>query len=159
MGYPQRLLMLTVVLFVSGCVADSEWGRSQHISKIEKQMVEQGVDKAVVAGQLLLEANSARMVGNAYLAIDYIKRAKYYTPESPVVWFQLAQLYLQQARYKEAEASALRIIRFSKNSTQMQAKGWRLIEQSRLLLGREDRAVYAGIRATELEREQVFFKN
>ncbi len=157
MGYPWRSLI--VVLALSGCVADSEWGRSQQVSKIEKQMVEQGIDKGVVAERLLQEANSARMVGDTYLAIDYTKRAQYYTPESPMIWFQLAQLYLQQRRYKEAEASALRTIRFSKNSTQIQAKGWRLIEQSRLLLGREDRAQYAGIRATELEREQVFFKD
>ncbi len=157
MGYPWRLLI--IVLTVSGCVADSEWGRSQQVSEIEKRMVKQDVDKGVVAERLLQEANNARMVGDTYLAIDYTKRAKYYTPESLVIWFQLAQLYLQQGRYKEAEASALRTIRYSNNSTQIQAKGWRLIEQSRLLLGREDRAQYAGTRAAELEREQVFFKD
>ncbi len=157
MGYPW--LLLIVVLSVLGCVADSEWGRSEQVSKIEKRMVEQDVDKGVVAERLLQEANNARMVGDTYLAIDYTNRAKFYTPESPVIWFQLAQLYLQQGRYKEAEASALRTIRYSNNSTQIQAKGWRLIEQSRLLLGREDRAQYAGVRAAKLEREQVFFKD
>ncbi len=61
MGYPW--LLLIVVLSVSGCVADSEWGRSQQISKIEKQMAEQGVDPTVVADRLLQEANNAQMVG------------------------------------------------------------------------------------------------
>ncbi len=144
--------LLVVVLFLAGCGTASPWKGVGPVSAFETQMLNQGFEKEAISSSLLLEADKATVAGNSHLAIDYVERAKHYTPANAMAWYQLAELYLQQERYKEAEASALRTISLSKNSTRLQAKGWRLIEQSRLLLGGESHARYAGHRAAKLER-------
>lgn len=145
-------LLVVVALFLSGCETTSQWKGVGPVSAFETQMLNQGVENKTISSRLLLEADNAVVAGNTHLAIDYVERAKHYAPTNAMVWYQLAQLYLQQERYKEAEASALRTISLSKNSTRLQAKGWRLIEQSRLLLGGESHSRYAGHRAAKLER-------
>jgi len=145
-------LLAVIVLLLAGCGTTSPWKGVGLVSAFETQMLNQGVEDKTISSRLLLEADKATVAGNTHLAIDYAERAKHYTPTNAMVWYQLAQLYLQQERYKEAEASALRTISLSKNSTRLQAKGWRLIEQSRLLLGGESHSRYAGHRAAKLER-------
>lgn len=141
------------VLFLTGCeTTASQWKGVGPVSAFETQMLNQGLENKTISSRLLLEADKAAVAGNTHLAIDYAERAKYYRPTKAAIWYQLAQLYLQQERYKEAEASALRTISLSKNNTRLQAKGWRLIEQSRLLLGGESHSRYAGHRAAKLER-------
>ncbi len=145
--------LLAVVLLLSGCKSTATpWKGVGPVSAFETQMLNQGLDDKTISSRLLLEAEKATAAGNTHLAIDYAERAKYYSPTNATIWYQLAQFYLQQERYKEAEASALRTISLSKNNTRLQAKGWRLIEQSRLLLGGESHSRYAGHRAAKLER-------
>ncbi|VAW83876.1 hypothetical protein MNBD_GAMMA18-758 [hydrothermal vent metagenome] len=157
MSYESRMeywwLLVVVVLFLAGCGATtSQWKGVGPVSAFETQMLNQGLENETISSRLSLEADNAAVVGNTHLAIDYAKRAKHYTPTNAMIWYQLAQLYLQQEYYKEAEASALRTISLSKNNRRLQAKGWRLIEQSRLLLGGESHSQYAGHRAAKLER-------
>jgi len=156
MSYENRMgycwLLVFVILFLAGCEATSQWKGVGPVSAFETQMLNQGFESETISSRLLLEADNTIVAGNTHLAIEYAERAKHYTPTNAMVWYQLAQFYLQQERYKEAEASALRTISLSKNNRRLQAKGWRLIEQSRLLLGGESHSRYAGHRAAKLER-------
>lgn len=112
-----------------------------------------------IAIHLMDSAEQLTYQGQHPEALLYANRAKFYLPDNPNLWLRLANYYNAQKRYKQAESCALRIIRFSTDDTRMRIKGWRLIEQVRLMLGDEESARYATNRANELENQPIFLHN
>ena len=154
-----RVSVFLLVAFLVGCAASPQQQLVEQLSQTEQLLASQLLSDQLVAKSLMEQAEQFSFSGNLDAAVVFAERAKRYAPDNPYLWFQLARYYSTQQDYKQAESSALRTIRFSDADIQIKVKGWRLIEQARVLSGDKKNSHYAANRANELEKQQIFSDN
>jgi len=84
------------------------------------------------------------------LAEETIERALRIEPDNPVLWVELAQVWMQEGDAVQADGTSRRALLLGEGDPQVQATAWRLIAESLRARGRNQEAVDADHQAIVL---------
>ena len=116
----------TIIAFLlSGCVSPS----SSPPATTEGEP--HGISDNVAIVTLVNNAKSAILVGKLDAADLSLERALHIEPRNPNVWYELANLRLQQAQFDQAAYFAAKSNAFAGSDRTLQAANWQIIGQAR----------------------------
>ncbi len=102
------------------------------------------------ATALVTEAHEQLRARDYGLAEETIERALRIEPDNPVLWVELAQVWMSEGDAAEADSTSRRALALAWGDRQVQASAWRLIAESLRARGRHQEAVDADRQALVL---------
>src|SRR6185437_5081570 len=102
------------------------------------------------AGSLVTQAHTQVQAGNYELAEQTIERALRIEPDNPLLWFELARVWMGEGDAIQADSTSRRALALAQGDRQVQASAWRLIAESLRARARNQEAIAADREAIAL---------
>jgi Tfp pilus assembly protein PilF len=102
--------------------------------------------------QLIAQARAYSDAGAYERAQPVLEQAMRIEGRNPLVWYEMASLRLNQGMNQAAEDSALKAIRFSRDTPRVAIQSWLLIAEARKRQGNESGAEQAMSKARDLSK-------
>jgi len=105
------------------------------------------------AGSLVTQAHTQVQAGNYELAEQTIERALRIEPDNPLLWVELARVWMGEGDAVQADSTSRRALALAQGDRQVQASAWRIIAESLRARARNQEAIAADHEAIALSAQ------